>query len=149
MPIAPGFRTLLVTGLAQHAASLDLGTWRTTGVYTAAETGIVIGAFPAAPDRLIALTGYGVTDHPHLSDDVVGVQARFRWGGQDPRPVDDLADALFDQWQALRDFTLPTGVRVIFTTRQSSVSLGQDGNSRWTRADNYYITAHRPSPNRT
>jgi len=80
---------------------------------------------------------------------VQGVQVRCRWGGQDPRPVDDLDDALFDLWHDADTFTLPTGVRVVLMERRSSTSLGQDGNGRWSRASNYYLTVHRPSLHRT
>lgn len=144
-----GFRTDLLTGLGQHAAAAKLGTWNPGGVYTATQTGITIGAVPAAPDRLITLTGYDVTNALRTTDDVQGVQVRCRWGGQDPRPADDLDDALFDLWHDAVGFTLPTDIRVVLMERRSSVSLGQDGNGRWSRASNYYATVHRPSPHRT
>lgn len=143
-----GFRNDLLTGLAMYSAAAQLATWKSSGVYAAGETAIVLGTVPSSPDRVVTLTGYGVTDDPTLSDSVTGVQARFRWGGQDPRPVDDIADAFFDAWQNLGPLTLPTGIRVVEMHRQSSVSLGQDTNARWSRADNYYVTAHRPSLHR-
>lgn len=144
-----GYTTDLLEGLGKDLDALGIGTWRDNGIHTSGETGIVVGAIPAAPDRLITLTSYGVDDNPTLTDDVIGVQARFRWGGQDPRPADDLADSVFDLWHGAGPFTLPTGVRVLLLARQSWTSLGQDDNDRWSRSDNYYATVHRPSPHRT
>lgn len=143
-----GYRTDLLTGLAQHLAAAGVGTWNPNGVYTSAQTGIVLGAVPPSPDRVITLTGYGVTDNPTHADTVTGVQVRCRWAGADPRPVDDLADQVFDLWHGAGPLTLLTGVRVLLLERRSSASLGQDGNARWSRADNFYAHTHRPSPHR-
>lgn len=143
-----GYTTNLLTGLAQHLAAAGVGVWNPAGVYTAGQAGIVLGAVPPAPDRIITLTGYGVTDDPTLADTVTGVQVRCRWAGADPRLVDDLADQVFDLWQGSGPLTLSTGVRVLLLQRRSSTSLGTDGNGRWSRADNFYVTTHRPSTHR-
>ena len=145
-----GFSTDLLTGLAVHLAAGGLGaTWNTSGAYTALQTGIVLGNVPQSPDRIITLTGYGVGDSPNLSDSVLGVQVRCRWGGSDPRPVDDLADSIFNLLHGKTALTLTTGVTVVQCLRQSATTLGQDGNSRWSNASNYYLTVHRPSTHRT
>jgi hypothetical protein len=143
-----GYRTNLLTGIASLIDSAGLATWRSSGSYTAAQTGIVLGTVPSTPDRIVTLTGYGVDDDPTLSDTTTGVQVRARWGGQDPRPVDDLADSIFDLLHNAGPLTLPTGIRVVQIHRQSSTPLGQDTNARWSRSDNYYVTTHRPSPHR-
>jgi len=59
-----GFETNLLTGIAQLLATAGLGVWRDTGIYTAAETGIVFDTVPQAPDRVITLTDYVVFDDP-------------------------------------------------------------------------------------
>lgn len=143
-----GFQTDLLTGLAVHLAGSGIGVWSPTGAYTAGQTGIVLATVPAAPDSIITLTGYGVTDDPSLSDSVQGVQVITRARGGDPRPTDDLADLIFDRLHGATGLTLSTGVRVVHCLRRSQVSLGQDGNRRWQRSDNYYLTVHRPSLHR-
>jgi len=144
-----GFETLLLTGIAQLLATAGLGTWRDTGVYAAAETGIVFDTVPASPDRVITLTDYVISDDPTLSDSVIGVQVRTRWGGQDPRPVKDLDGSIFDALHGLEGVDLVGGVHVVSMFRRSGTSMGQDANSRWGRSSNYYATVHRPSTNRS
>ena len=147
--MTPGFQTNLLTGLAVYLQDADLGVWSTSGAYTAKQTGIVLGSTPQAPDNCITLNAYAVDDSPALSDSVIGVQIRCRWGGTDPRPVDDLADAIFDLLHGLTAVRLSTGVFIVQCLRNSAASLGQDGNNRWNNTSNYYFTVHRPSTNRT
>ena len=144
-----GFETNLLTGIAQLLATAGLGTWRDTGIYTAAETGIVMDTVPATPDRVITLTDYVVSDDPTLSDSIIGVQVRTRWGGQDPRPVKDLDGSIFDALHGLDGVDLVGGVHIVSMFRRSGTSMGQDANSRWGRSSNYYATVHRPSQNRS
>jgi len=145
-----GFKTDLLTGLAVYFAGAGIGaTWNTTGAYTALKTGIVLGVVPQAPDRVIALSAYDVSDDPKLSDSVIGVQIRTRWSGSDPRGVDDLDDAIFNLLHAKEGLTLSTHVFVVQCLRKSGTPLGQDANQRWSRSANYYVTVHRPSANRT
>jgi len=147
-----GFSVNLLTGLAALLQTAGLGTWNTSGVYTTTQTGIVLGTIPQGPDRIITLTAYGVSDDPSLSTSVVGVQVRCRWGGADPRLVEDLSDSIYMFLHGKTDFTVGTGaaaVRVVQCLRQSGpVSLGQDQNLRWSTSSNFYLTAHRPSTNR-
>ena len=144
-----GFETNLLTGIAQLLATANLGTWRDTGVYAAAETGIVFDTVPATPDRVITLTDYVVSDDPTLSDSVIGVQVRTRWAGADPRPVKDLDGGIFDALHGLESVTLTGGIHIVSMFRRSGTSMGQDLGNRWGRSSNYYATVHRPSTNRT
>ena len=145
-----GFQTDLLTGLATHLAAGAIGaTYSPSGAYSALQTGIVLGNVPQAPDRIITLTAYGVEDSPALSDSVLGVQVRCRWGGQDPRPVDDLQDSIYNLLHGKTNYTLSTGVFVVQSLRQSAVTLGQDENARWSNVANYYLSVHRPSTYRT
>lgn len=137
----------LMLGVAAHLDARGVGVWREAGGYTSGETPIVLRAFPSAPDRGIALATYAIDDDPTLSDSVTGLQVRTR-GTKDPRVVDDIADAVFDELQNLRDVTLGT-VRIVQIRRTSSAPLGADGNGRWERVDNYRVDHHRPSPHRT
>lgn len=146
-----GFTTDLLTGLAVYLAAGGLGaTWNTSGAYTALQTAIILGNVPQAPDRVITLTAYGVSDDPSLSTSVLGVQVRCRWGGSDPRPVSDLTDAIFNLLHGAQHITLSTGVRIVQCLLNSGpASLGQDANNRWSSSSNYYATIHRPSTHRT
>jgi len=144
-----GFETNLLTGIAHLLADANLGTWRDTGIYAATETGIILDTVPATPDRVITLTDYVVSDDPTLSDSIIGVQVRTRWGGADPRPVKDLDGGIFNALHGLEGVTLTGGVRVVSCFRRSGTSMGQDISNRWGRSSNFYATVHRPSTNRT
>lgn len=135
----------LVEGIALLLHDTGAATWRSSGAYQAGETGIVLRALPQTPDRVVVLSPYGVDDDPTLGDDVVGLQVTTRWGGMDPRPTDDLADAVFDELQNLPRTVLPTGVVVAACWRRSWTSIGQDSNGRWRTTQNFYVNAHRPS----
>ena len=151
MTIPAGFRSNLLTGLAVHIAAAGIeATWTPSGVYGVLDTGIVLGTIPQTPDRIITLSAYGVSDDPSLSTSVLGVQVRCRWGGSDPRPVDDLSDAIFNLLHGAQHITLSTGVHIVQIPLNSGpTSLGQDQNGRWATVSNYYATTHRPSTHRT
>jgi len=142
-----GFRTNLLTGLAVLLSNAGIGSWNESGVYTSDQTGIVIGTVPQSPDRIITLTSYGASgDSPALSDSILGVQVRCRWDGEDPRPVDDLADSIYDFLHGRTHYLLSTGVAVVQSLCQSGpTSIGQDSDLRWSNVTNYYVIAHRPS----
>lgn len=147
-----GFQTDLLTGLAAYLQTGGVGTWNSSGAYTALQTGIVLGNVPQSPDRIITLTAYGVEDSPALSDSVIGVQVRCRWSGQDKRAVDDLADSIFALLHGKTNFTVgtsPADVRITQCLRQSAATLGQDQNNRWSNVQNFYCSVWRPSANRT
>lgn len=143
-----GYQTNLTEGFAQLLAAAGVGAWNPTGVYQSTDLGILLKLLNATPDNAIALTAYPVTDDPTLSDTVTGLQVMTRAGGQDPRPVDDIADAVFNQLQGLHDTDLATGVHVVLVEHKGGSSMGQDDLHRWSRVDNYYVTAWRPSSHR-
>ena len=138
-----------MTGLAVLIDAGSAATYTTSGAYGVLDTAIVLGDLPQTPDRVITITGYGVSDDPSLSDSVVGVQIRCRAEGQDKRLSDDLADTVFGLLHGMTDTTLSTGVRVVQALRTSYSSLGVDGNARWENSSNYAVTVHRPSAHRT
>ena len=144
-----GYQTNLLTGVAQLLAAASVGTWSPSGTYASSDVAIVLKVIPETPDTIIALSTYPVSSDPSLSDSVTGLQILTRSAGQDPRAVDDLADLIFDQIHGLRDTTLGTGIRLVQCLHHGGGSLGQDALQRWSRSDNYYVTTHRPSLNRT
>jgi hypothetical protein len=143
-----GWTANLLTGLAEHLAANAVGVWRPDGpAYTSTETGILIRAVPQSPDRLVTLAPYVVASPTGLADFTQGVQIRCR-GTTDPRVCEDLADTVFDLLDSASGLTLG-GVSVVQMYRQSSTSLGQDGNSRWESSSNFYVEAMRPTLTRT
>lgn len=143
-----GFQTILVAGIATYLSGQGIGVWRTDGMYTAAEVGIVVKNSPQQPERVIVLTPYGVSDAAVLSDSTIGLQVRCR-AGSDPRDVDDLTDQVFDALQGLQHLVLEGGLHLVAAARQSGpVSLGQDENGRWMTSQNFYLLVHRPSTHR-
>lgn len=149
MATGDGWTSRLLTGLAEHLAAAGIGVWRPDGPpYTADEIGIVTRAIPTSPDRIITLAPYAVgTALPGMADHTQGVQVRCR-GTQDPRVVEDIADAVFDRLDGVTRLTLG-GIPVVQIYRQSYTSLGQDQNGRWESSSNYYVEAMRPTSNRT
>lgn len=143
-----GWTSDLLHGLAELLATTGVGAWRPTGVYTADETAITIGAMPPEPEQVICLASYPVTDMVGLADVTVGVQVRTR-AGPDPRDVQDLDEAVYDQLHGLTQTTFGAA-HVVQCYRRSSAALGQarDGTDRWERVSNYYLDAIHPTTHR-
>lgn len=145
MAVGDGWTSKLLTGWAEDMHAAGIGTWRATGAYQPTETGIVIRAVPDRPDRLITLAAYPLGTMPGLADHQLAVQVRVR-AGTDPRECDDLADAIHDRYDGAEGLTWG-GIAVVQVWRQSYTSLGDDSNGRWSRSENYYLDAMRPTSN--
>lgn len=143
-----GFTNDLLNGFGALLDTVGGAKWTPAGTYAPTDVGIYIQSTPPSPDGAVILSSFAVSDDPTLADSVDGLQVMTRMGGLDPRPVNDLADAIFDALQGLHDLTLSTGVRVNECGRRSGLPLGQDDLRRWLRSDNYYVTAYRPAPHR-
>jgi hypothetical protein len=148
---AADFDVAFLEGFAQLLAAIPnpVGTWKTSGAYTASETGIMLGVLPQSPDRVISLATYGVDDDPTLSDSIQGLQVTTREAGQDPRANARLTGLVFNRLHGLDQVELPSGVHVVSCFRRSWTSIGQDANNRHRTTQNFYVTVHRPSANRT
>ncbi|GGN86392.1 hypothetical protein GCM10010112_67910 [Actinoplanes lobatus] len=149
MATGDGWTSRLLTGLAEHLADADIGTWDPTGTsYADDDTAIAIRAIPDQPDRLVTITAYPVgTNLPGLADHRTGVQIRLR-AGPDPRDCDDLADAVFDALDGASGLVWGD-IPVVSVSRTSYTSLGQDGSRRWERSENFFVDAMRPTANNT
>lgn len=141
------FTVDLLEGVAALLAAAGVGTWRANGAYTAAETGIVIGSVPQAPDRVIVLDSYTVSDDPVGADSTVAIQVRTRTAGRDPRTTSSLDDAVFDVLHGRPAGTIG-GYRVTQVWRQSGTTIGPDSNGRHERTSNYYATLGRVTEHR-
>lgn len=137
-------------GFGQYLASAaggSVGKWG--GPFALTDVGIVDGSLPSTPDNALALGSYSLSDDPTNSDSLIGLQITARAKGQDPRGTERLTGKVYDQLHGLTNVLLPGGVYVVQCYRQSWTSLGQDENSRWREASNFYVTVHRPSKYRT
>lgn len=143
-----GWTDDLLTGFAQLLAARGVGTYRPAGQpYRPTDRApIFLAAMPGDPDEVIVLTAYSVRDDTRFAQTVEGLQVRTR--GLPHADSHDLDDAVFDVLHDLEQVTLPTGVRVALVQRQNSTPLGIDSHDRHERASNFYVTAHRPGPNR-
>ena len=139
----PSWTTDVAAGLGQHLASAGIGTWRADGVYAPGETGIVVKTMPPNPDRVIVISPYPVREAPAGSDITLALQVRCR-GGQDPRDVDELADAVRDLLHGARNVILGPA-RCALVWRQSHAPLGADESGRWETSSNFYAQTAHPS----
>lgn len=146
--LAEGWTEQLVTGLAQYLAAGGVGVWRPppAAVYQAGEIGLLYRAVPPTPDCIVTLAEYVVaSDYVGVADVTVGVQVRVR-GTTVPTICDRIADAVYALLHGAAGLTV-AGVRVVQIRRQSYAPMGQDGNKRWERSENYYVDAMRPNTN--
>lgn len=144
------FEAELLHGLAQLMASnadarLPL-TYREAGAYQAGEVPITLRMYPAGFPQAVTLATYPVSDHPSLSDSIIGVQATLRAHGG--VGLDDMQADLFDLLHG-RGAGMLGLVKMVKATRASGTSVGQDTEGREARTENYYLDVWRPSPHRT
>jgi hypothetical protein len=137
----------LAHGLAEYLAAAGVGTYRPNGIYRDGEVGIVIGAVPASPPRVLALTPYPLVDDVDQADSVLGLQVRARSATADPREALDLVDAVFDALHGATHLNL-AGSLVHLVQRTASLPMGRDQSGRFEHADTYQLTAHRPTQHR-
>lgn len=142
-----GFTVDLTRGLAEYLAAAGVGVVKDTG-YLDSDLALVSKVLPQQPDRAVAIFPYPLTEDFSLSNSVTGVQFRIR-GTTDPRDVENIGDQIFNVLHGRTSFDLSTGIHVVNAMFQSGAPGGLDGNSRWERLDNYYLTLHRPSQYRT
>lgn len=140
------FAGQLLVGVAEYLDAQGVGVWRPTGAYQPAEKAIVVRTLPQAPDVVVSLDTYSVSDDVVLTDSVMGLNILTR-GDRDPRTVEDLDDVLFDVLHAAKNLRL-NGIAVTQITRQSSAPTGADGNGRFQSSNNFYLDVHRPSRHR-
>ena len=132
-----------LVGLAEHLAAAGVGTWSPSGVFTAADTAIVLRVVPPTPDRVITLTPYTVEDGVN-GDSVQGVQLRTRAAGM-PTEVDDLDDEIYQALHRAEGLDFG-GHHISLAWRQSHGPVGVDGEGRHVNSGNYYFRVARPTP---
>lgn len=114
--------------------------------YTSGELGIYIDVWPQTPGGSVTVADYTVSDDPSLSDSVIGMQVTIRHA--DLMVVKRITSDIFNRWHG-RQRSMLGDVTVVSAMRTSGTNAGQDSNERQGRIENYYLTVHRPSTNRT
>lgn len=114
--------------------------------YTDDETGVYLHRWPAIDGDSVTIATYGVDDAFALSDSTIGLQLTIR--SRDLDALGDMSDDAFDVLHG-RHGGMIGPVRLVSARRASATNLGHDSNRRLGRSENYYLTVHRPSPNRT
>lgn len=114
--------------------------------YPRGAIGITIDRYPAGPEASVTISDYTVDDDVALSDSTLGIQVSI-WS-KDRRQVKAIASDLFDLFHG-RTHGMLGVVTLVMARRSSGTNVGQDSNERQGRTENYYVTVHRPSPNRT
>lgn len=139
----PGTASDLANGIATMIDAAGLATYRPTGVYQAAETGIFHKVLPDKPDRCVVLTAIPMTDSITEPLGLVMLQVRTRGLPNQPLDVDDLADPIFTLLHGQTNLTFGS-VHVIQMYRTTSISNGQDDSKRWERIDQFYLDLDYP-----
>jgi hypothetical protein len=129
--------TDVVNAFCAWLAEDGVGTWRQDGAYQASDARpIFVGTMPAAPDRVIVVTPYRVSEDATGSTVVQGFQVRCR-GTRDMRDVEDTADDVRMAVHGAHDVPLgPAEFTLVW--RQSHTTIGQDANGRWETSSNFY-----------
>lgn len=140
------FELAVLEGFAQTAVAGTVLWYHRTEAAPEGRVPIVLDITPESPDDVVTLRDYTVMDSPNLSDSVLGVQVDIR--SADRAKVRAIMDALFNTFHG-RQAGMLGDVRLVMAVRSSGTWLGQDSNNRLQRTENYYLTVHRPSANRT
>lgn len=143
---------MLLDGLAEHLADLGHGTYRPDAAYTDNEIGLIVGAYPLTPSRLVALSrGAGNESDTKLAYDEPQVRIMVR-GTSNVRDSLDRAQAIYDDLHGAGILTLPDGTIVISITgtQGGPVALGRDEAGQHEHAVNTLVfyrnpTSHRPN----
>lgn len=140
------FQTEFLTAIATLLDSAGVGTFKTSGTYTSAETAITFDQLPTDPDRAIAINLYPVTDSGN-TDSVQGIQFRIRGPRNDRRFVKDTTDQIFDALHDLKHTTWGN-TPVVRVYRNSGANLPFDSNNRQEATQNYYAQISRSGTHR-
>lgn len=134
----------VLVALADRLADAEVGEWNPTGIYGAQDTAILVAVMPPNPTNVITLSLYALQDQGNdASDSTWGLQVRCR-SGQDPRLVQDLADAVFTSLHDATTIPYGDGGVILLVRRSYSAPLNADDENRWVLSDTYQLWLHRP-----
>lgn len=141
-----GFGNLIAEAATSVPLYIDLDADgnQKTGAPTSGATHIFIDQWPQEQNS-VTLIDYPVSDDPSLSDSVIGVQVTIWHRDRDKLRtiVSDVFNTMQGRWGGSMG-----NVRLVQAARRSGANLGQDGNGRVGRTENYYLTVHRLSAHR-
>lgn len=144
MAYTTDLKTAIAAAIAANPDAEYNLTWKATGSYTTAESGIYIDVRSQNDGTQLVISDYPVVDDPTLSTSTVGIQFAITGSVKD---TDKIKDDIFNMFQNFPSGTLGN-VRIVNAFRQSGANLGQDGSGRVSRTENYYFQVHRPSSHR-
>lgn len=139
-----GYNTTLMSGYGEMFEAAGLGVFDVSTVFGPEDVGIFIGLTPDKPDRAITLMTYPVEDGGKTTV-ITGLQIRFR-GTRDTREIENLSDQVYNLLHYKSHYVV-NNIHVELSWRQSGAWMGQDGNQRVERVENYYLHAERAAPN--
>lgn len=132
------FQTDFLTAICEYLNAQSVGTWHPTGTgYPTANNPIYWDVLPATPDTATAASLYTVDDEAGTLS-ITGLQLMFRGPPNNRTVTKTNADKAFEALHGL-ERVVWAGSEVIRVWRQSSASLGVDGNNRQEVVGNFYI----------
>lgn len=142
------FQTDLLTAICEYLHAQGVGAWHPSGTgYATANNPIYWDVLPADPNVATAASLYTVDDEPGTLS-VTGLQLMFRGPPNNRTVVKMNTDKAFVALHGLERVTW-AGSEVVRVWRQSTASLGVDGNNRQEATSNFYIQHVRSTPLRT
>lgn len=138
----------LVEALARHLDTAGLVRYSTAGalltIEDPARPAVAFEALPPAPDSAVSIAVVNQLEDRDPYNPDVYVRLRFRTAGLDVRPVNDIADRVFQHLVTFEPTgprqVWPDGVNVLTVFRTVRAASAADVNGRWMRADTYRIT---------
>ncbi len=142
------FQTDFLTAICEYLNAQGVATWNPTGAgYATANNPIYWDVLPAFPDTVTAASLYTVDDEAGPMT-ITGLQLISRGPPNNRTVTKTNTDKAFENLHGL-ERAVWAGSEVIRVWRQSSASLGVDGNNRQETSSNFYIQHTRFSPLRT
>lgn len=136
----------VATGCARLLAAAGVCSWDEEGIYTGDAVGAFINTMPDQPGDAIGLWANSLT--PDRGHTQFRVTIRVRRDEVDPRPVQDLAQAVIDTLDHAAHLTFDQ-VHVPLLWLQSGDSIGPDTAGREEVSLNFYGWATYATPNLT
>lgn len=138
-------RTDLTDAIAQYLVVKGLARYDPDGMYPAADhplpAAYVNVGFPVSgPADAVTIRVYDDQRTRDAGTPDVYVQLRFRRHGEDPRLVENTADAVCDLLDDKRHLKLPNGIGVKLVNRKVAGMAEPDTSGKWQRPDSYLFT---------
>lgn len=142
------FQNDFLTAICEYLNAQGVGTWEPNGTgYMTANNPIYWDVLPADPNVATAVSLYTVDDEAGTLS-TTGLQLMFRGPPNNRTITKTNTDKAFEALHGLERVTW-AGSEVVRVWRQSTASLGVDGNNRQETTSNFYIQHTRSTALRT